>query len=423
MEKKQFHYAWVVLLGVILIRGLAGGGINMTSGLFLAPVAEDIGVGIGTLSIYFSIISLVTVLFLPTAGKLVNRYDIRIVAVAGAALQTLSVACLSLMDKVYGWYLLAIPQAMGASILASLLGPILINRWFAKHTGLALGIQMAFVSLFGAVFQPMVSSVIADLGWRTAYRFIGLTALFVIVFAALFLIRSYPRDKGLQPYGADSADKSGQSAQKKDGDGIEIPEGEALRSASFYLLLLFMICITGVGVFTQHIPTYGGMLGHSLQRTGAALALASVGSAIGSIAIGLISDRIGCLKTCYGMIGVGIVTVLGFFISGESFPLFGVFAFLHGLVSSSIMVLAPILTLKFFGQGDYEKIYAKVSMGAPLASIVLLPTYGFVYDMTEEYAAVLAGMVGLLLVAMFSIAAGWRRRCTERGCPGWRRPT
>ena len=49
MNKKRIHFAWLILLGVILIRGFAGGGINMTSGLFLSPVSEEIGVGIGSL--------------------------------------------------------------------------------------------------------------------------------------------------------------------------------------------------------------------------------------------------------------------------------------------------------------------------------------------------------------------------------------
>lgn len=416
MEKRRLHYAWVVLLGVILIRGFAGGGINATSGLFLTPVSQDIGVGIGALSLYFSIVSVVTVLWLPTAGKLINRYDIRAVAVAGALLQTLSVAALSLMRSVYGWYLLAVPQAMGAAILASLLGPILINRWFARHTGLILGIQMAFVGLFGAVLQPVTSRIISARGWRAGYLFIGLTACGVILLASLFLIRSFPKDKGLRPYGAGE----GSGPQKAAAADVEIPQEQALRSASFYLLLLFMVAITGVGVFTQHIPTYGAMLGYTLGQTGTALALASLGNAIGSIAIGLICDRIGCLKTCYLMIGVGVAAILGFFVSGNNYYFFGLSTFLHGLVSASIMVLSPILTILFFGQRDYEKIYAKVSMGAPLASIVLIPAYGFIYDATEHYGAVLAGMLGLLLLALFCIVAGWCKRCTAQGCPGWR---
>ena len=92
MRKSRWHYAWFILAAVILIRGFAGGGINMTSGLFLSPVSKEIGVGIGSLSIYLSITSVVMVLWLPTAGRLINKYDIRLMALAGAVVQTLSFA-------------------------------------------------------------------------------------------------------------------------------------------------------------------------------------------------------------------------------------------------------------------------------------------------------------------------------------------
>lgn len=416
MGKIKLHYAWLILLGVILIRGFAGGGINMTSGLFLSPVSEDIGVGIGTLSIYLSITSIVMVLWLPIAGKLINKYNIRIMALVGAVLQALSFMALGYMNTVYGWYILAIPYAMGATILVNLLGPILINRWFAKNPGMMMGIQMAFVGLFGAVLQPLTSNIISQRGWRVGYIFIGGLTFFIVLLTALILLKNKPEGINLSAYGSDS------KTTKRDslGEGnatVEISEKTALKSISFYLLLLFMITITGIGVFIQHIPTYGSLLGYSVKQTGAALAYASVGSAIGSIAIGIVSDKIGSLKTCYGMIGIGILAIIGFLFSGNSFIVFSLSTFLHGLVSSGIMVLAPILTLKFYGQIDYEKIFAKVSMGAPIASIILIPVYGFIYDMTRSYQVVLYGMICLLIIALLSITIGWKKRCTQAGCP------
>ena len=419
MRKSRWHYAWFILAAVILIRGFAGGGINMTSGLFLSPVSKEIGVGIGSLSIYLSITSVVMVLWLPTAGRLINKYDIRLMALAGAVLQTLSFASFGFLNSVYGWYLLAIPHAMGATILVNLLGPILINRWFAQNAGTMLGIQMAFVGLFGAVLQPVTSDIITQYGWRTGYFFIGGITFAVVVITSLVLLKNKPGDKHLLPLGAESASEDTAPGQIKK-DQLEISEAAALHSASFYLLLFFMIAITGIGVFTQHIPTYGSMLGYSVRKTGVALAYASIGSAIGSIAIGMISDRIGSLKTCYGMIAVGLAAETGFLFSQQSFAVFAVSTFLHGLVTSGIMVLAPILTLKFYGQTDYEKIFAKISMGAPIASIVLVPAYGFIYDLSGSYRTVLIGMICLLVFAAVCITVGWKKRCTNEGCPSWR---
>lgn len=401
----------------------------MTSGLFLYPVSQEIGVGMGSLSIYFSITSIVMVLWLPFAGKLINKYDIRVVAIAGAVLQALSFAGMGFMNAVYGWYLLAIPYAMGATILVSLLGPILINRWFAKNAGMMMGIQMAFVGLFGAVFQPVTSNIISGRGWRSGYIYIGGAAFIVVVLTALILLKNRPEDIKLEPFGGRSQpDEKGAAEQVYEAEQIEhtldldISEKEALRSTSFYLLLFFMIAITGIGVFTQHIPTYGSLLGYSTRETGNALAYASIGSAVGSIVIGIISDKIGSLKTCYGIIGIGFIAIAGFLISGSGFLIFSLSTFLHGLVSSSIMVLAPILTIKFYGQRDYEKIFAKVSMGAPIASIILIPAYGFIFDLTESYLVVLIGMISLLVIAVLCISIGWKNRCTHSGCPSpWRR--
>ena len=118
---RKIHICWLIFAGVLLIRGFAGGGINMTSGLFLMPVAGDLGVGIGSLAVYLSIVSLVMVLFLPYAGKLMNTYDVRTMTVLGAVLQALPFAGLSFMNHVFWWYLLAVPMAMGSAILVSLL--------------------------------------------------------------------------------------------------------------------------------------------------------------------------------------------------------------------------------------------------------------------------------------------------------------
>lgn len=416
MRERRLHYAWFILAGIILIRGFAGGGLNMTSSLFLAPVSEELGVGIGSLSIYFSITSIVTILFLPYAGKLINRYDIRMITAVGAALQAFSFAGFGLLHKVWGWYFLAVPYAMGATILVSLLGPILINRWFAKNEALMMGIQMAFVGLFGALLQPFTSGLIEERGWRQAYYLLGGLTFAVVLIAAFLLLKNRPEDKNLTPYGSGI---KGQEDVGRAESVLAVTEKEAMRSISFYLLLIFMTAFTGVGVFTQHIPTYGKILGYSMKDIGTVLAYASIGNALGSIIIGGISDRIGCLKTCYGVIFAGFLAVFGFLFSGNGFWIFGLSTFLHGLTSSGIMVLAPILTLQFFGQKDYEKIYAKVSMGAPLASIVLIPAYGFVHDALDSYIPVLWGMAILLAVSLFSIAYGWKKRCTSEGCPCW----
>lgn len=396
-NEKRNWLPWLVLVGIIIVRGFAT-GLNTVSSLFLAPVSKELGTGIGTLSIYYSIISVVQIIWFSYAGRLLNKYDVRWVSAAAVCLQTIAYAALGFMRHVTGWYVLAIPLAMGAGVLVNLLGPILVNRWFDKNTGTILGIQATFVGLFGAVLQPVTSNMIEVKGWRETYFSLGLSALCVMLLAAAFFIRNRP-DEIL-------TDKNIPS-KKKDARGNS---KTVSRSVVFYALIIFLFAVTGVAVFVQHIPTYGTLLGYSMASIGIVLSFASIGNAIGSFFIGFLSDRIGGLRTCYLIIGIWLAAVVGFLFGGSHFMIFMSAAFLNGLVTPSVMVTAPILTQIFFGKSDYEKIYAKVSTGVPLASIFLIPIYGFIYDMTGNYLIVLFILIILLLLAGASIAYGWKHK-------------
>ena len=104
--KKKIHFAWWVLLGLAIIIGIARGGINNAGGLFLTPVSEDLGIGMGQLTLYLSIASITTMIFLPIAGKMMAKYDIRLLLIVSIILQAGSFAMFGLMNSVWGWYLL-----------------------------------------------------------------------------------------------------------------------------------------------------------------------------------------------------------------------------------------------------------------------------------------------------------------------------
>ena len=74
--------------------------------------------------------------------------------------------------------------------MVNLLGPILINRWFAVKEGLMMGIQMAFVGLAGAVLQPVASFLIEKTGWQNAYFLIGGGTFLVVLLTSFFLLRN-----------------------------------------------------------------------------------------------------------------------------------------------------------------------------------------------------------------------------------------
>ena len=234
-----------------------------------------------------------------------------------------------LMNSVYGWYLMAVPYAMGSTILVSLLGPILINRWFAGNTGMMLGLQMAFVGLFGSVFSLFASKIISVHGWRARYLFVRGVTLTAVLLSSVLFLRNRPEDKSTSPYRTGT--QADRSAGRKESDLVEIPEKWLCTRLPFICLLFFMISITGIGVFTQHIPTYGALLGYTTAETGNALAYASIGSAAGSIAIGVISDRIGDPEDVLRRSWNRFLAMAGYLLSGGRSPHFSHVRLLPGI--------------------------------------------------------------------------------------------
>ena len=58
-----------------------------SGGLFLTPVANDLNVNMGVLTIYFSISSLVLMLALPILGRFIGKINIKTLIIASVILQ------------------------------------------------------------------------------------------------------------------------------------------------------------------------------------------------------------------------------------------------------------------------------------------------------------------------------------------------
>lgn len=398
----RFHYAWIILIALCVIRSLSAAGINNTGGLFLKPVADELGIGIGNLSIYFSISSLATLLFMPFGGKLIQRFQANIIILAAVFLQAGSFILLGFMTSVWAWYLLSIPMGVGGALLVNLIGPILINRWFSSNAGKALGILMACAGLFGAVLQPIVTHWITTQGWRQTYIILGVLVLVVVTITDMLWIRNDPSDRGMSALGDHQLQGIHQSKQ-----GISY--AQAKKSSTFYCLLFFMVAITAFGAFQQHLATYGAALGYASGSVGFVLSFGMVGSAIGAVAIGALSDRFGVYKATLCVIGIVLLSIVCLFTSAMSFSVFAAAAFLLGLGAMGIPVLAPLITKHYFGERDYEMIYSGIMVGAPLATIVLLPLYGFIYDLTGSYFYVFVLLVIIVLLGTFSIMRAQRK--------------
>ena len=215
-------------------------------------------------------------------------------------------------------------------------------------------------------------------------------SLLVVTPVIWFLLRDYPEDKGLQPYGADL---TGKEVQPKEG----IEYAKAIRMPEFYGLILFAFMMILVSTLHLLIPVYVTKLDFSLEVAGFVAAGVMAGGTLGKIALGIINDRnnkLGILTSS----GLGVV---GFFLllNGHFAGLWSVVAggFLFGWAYAGTTVQTMMLVRTVFGSKNYAQIYSKVSIALPCGGI-LAAAEGLLADKIG-YASVFGLAIVLLLLS------------------------
>lgn len=407
MSQRKGHYAWVILMALCIIVGLGKSNINNASGLFIAAVSKDLNISVGVLSVYLSIAGIVTLIFLPIGGKIFSKYNASLILLIAVVMQAGAFALFGLMNTVWGWYLLSIPLAIGGVIITIVGGPVLIERWFSKNKGLALGILTAVAGLFGAFSQPIIGSLIIHKGWRQSYLLVGLFTLIVIAITIIIFIKDDPKNKNLLPYGYEVKDNvTQQSAQQLEGISLSI----AKKTPAFFLLTLFFFIITAIASFTIHIPIYLTSQGYDPSKVGQMMGVFMIGIFVGSLLFGFLTDKIGSKKVSLLAMVVGLIAIILLMINPKIVIMVMISLFLFGAFSSSVGTISPALTSDLFGSKDYGKIYASSSIGLALASIIAIPIYGFIYDLTHSYLIALMIIVVLFIANMIAIIAAFKNK-------------
>ncbi|SHN88277.1 MFS transporter [Desulfitobacterium chlororespirans] len=142
------------------------GIVASCAGIFFKPVCDALGVSRATISMYLTIQYLTMVVCLPIAGKLVPKH-FKPMLIAGMAVYTLTFAAMSQFTSIYHWYFAGVLLGISGAIVIYLPIPSLINNWFKKRVGFALGFALAMSGVGGAIFNPLGAWIIQTYGWRT----------------------------------------------------------------------------------------------------------------------------------------------------------------------------------------------------------------------------------------------------------------
>lgn len=372
-------YSWSVLAKT-LAKPLEAGGWGWTAGAASLPYAAACGV--------FA----VSMVF---AGRAQDRYGPRWVATLGGALCGLGLIVSSLGSAQRAW-----PIALGFGLLTGAgigLGyaaatPAAV-KWFPpERKGLISGIVVAGFGLASVYIAPLTSALIAQYGVAGTFRTLGLLFLVATVLLAQ-LLENPPQSKS-------PVHRQGRPMTvPASADPVERDWHEMVRTPQFVLLWLMYACSAFAGLMIiGHMAKIAAAQSDGADLGFVLVAVLALGNASGRVVAGLVADRIGGIRTMFGVF-VLQAAMMGALALARSplalAPLAAAIGFLYGANLS----LFPSTTAGYFGTRHLGVNYGLVFTAWGVGGVFGSMTAGTIVDATGSYGAAYAIAAGLSIVA------------------------
>ena len=373
--------------------GIVLGLIVNISGLFFQPIMEELHTGIGkvstTLAIYNVAFAISGLLFPKIAGRI--RY--KKLAVAGILGVILTTAATAYCRTLFGLYLMNTLRGLFAGLIGPVACTMIVNRWFLQGSGFFSGLVFGFSGIAGAVFSPIVSAVIEQQGWRSAYL---LTAAVMVLFALpcfLFRLAYTPEEIDEEPYGSAAA------------EGPVGTETSAFDPKLYLLMFLFPIATGLAASFVQHLTPMASSYGFSSSVTSLMLSLVLIMNTAGKFLIGALIDRIGALRSTLLFIALVLIATVVYYVSRSTAGMYGA-SVLYGNIYALANIGLVALTKDLFGTGNYGRVYPKLNFAYTLTAAFGASFFGFMYDGFQSYRLSLILIFVLILAcSVFEIYA------------------
>ena len=375
---KPERQAWLMVAVLFTTLTFIFGGTIATPGVFFAPLIREFGWSHARVSSLASSLTLGLVPGSVLAGFLLEKVDLRVPIVAGAALTAgalLSLAASnSYLPLLISYFFVGIGVALSTLLPASMV----VANWFQEKRGIAMGVTIAGVAFGGMLMVQVVTAVIRLSGWRAAYVAIALPILLIVIPIAALIIKTRPA--GHAP-GSEAARAAQLLASELEGFTI----AEAVRARSFWLVAAagFLFAFTVYGILTQLVVYLIGV-GYRPATAAIVLSLILGLNGMGKVVSGHVADRIGArlsLALSFAAIAGGIILLFG---SRQTGILMG-FLLIYGPVWGAPLVLVPLITIESLGLKHYGSVAGFVRASDAAGAVLGPITLGRIFDVTKSY--------------------------------------
>ena len=332
----------------------------------------------------------------PIAGYLVDRMGTRFMVFTGLLVLTVGFFLFSQVQNLWMFYLAYFVMSVGQGQAGWLTVMTLLNHWFVRHRGMAMGLAMVGMGIGTLILVPVIAWLIdpdADrLGWRRTLEILAVVSL-VSAIVLPKVVRNKPEDVGQPPDGVPPVVATALNADSE--PELELTIGQALRTQAFW-------CISfghGLGsMVVLAIMSHLGLLlrdmGYGLQTTGWVIMVQTAVAIIFQFLGGWIGDRIPknvALFIFTAIQGIGVV----FLTLGPEMINFYAFAVLFGIGFGGRTPLTTAIRGDYFGRASFGKILGISTVPMNVLLLVAAPMAGFMRDELGDYDMAFLLLAGL----------------------------
>lgn len=328
------------------------------------------------------------------AGRVQDKLGPRLTAVIGGILTGLGLMWVSLSYSLTTW-VLGFGVLMGSGLgfgYASATPPAI--KWFApSKTGMIAGIVVAGFGLASVYIAPLSEFLIGRFGLSSSMMIFGAGFLVVVCALAQFLVNP---PAGYKPEGMPAVAKPAAGAPTY---VVDFQPAEVMRTGSFYKLWIMFAIGSGAGLMI-----IGNVAGMAKQSLGAmawiVVALMAVGNAGGRVVAGMLSDKIGRMRTVTIMMVAQAVIMVALLVLGSANALFMVLAAtLVGFNYGTNLSLFPTSTKDFFGLKNFGANYGLVFTAWGVGGFILPKASQMIVAATGTFNAAYVTAAVLLLIS------------------------
>lgn len=416
LAAREFRDHWTLIVAAAIGFSLTA-VVTSSAGLFMEPLSKEFGWSRTLVSSGVSIVSILTFLFSPLFGVLIDRIGTRRMALPGLVLLAITLASLStLTGSRVQWFIIWFVYAIAGLATKSTVWTAAINSTFDAGRGLALGLTLSGAAFAQAVVPLLTDFLIGAFGWRLAYVWLGLGwGSVAFLFCVLWLRDGYDLHRR-----ARAADP--QAAANKpllDVPGLSVRE--AWRDAALWRIAIstFIIMVVSIGLMVHQIPI---LMDLGVSRTAAAFyaSLAGVAGVAGKLVTGVLLDRYVARWVGGLTIGISALTFILLLVPDLTASFVLAAMLINGYTAGAKLQIVGFMTAVYAGMRNFGTIFGTMASliagGSGLGPLVA----GAIYDGYGGYGPFLwFGIAGTLASALLLAGLGpypdWKK--SPKGAP------